>query len=66
MNYREMSRKLRVLGCSEKPQRTRGSHRKWVNPSTSGFSVIPYHGGRDLKKGTIRAIKVEWEDFVNA
>lgn len=31
--------------------RTKGSHKIHYNLVTSKIAVVPYHGGRDLKKG---------------
>jgi predicted RNA binding protein YcfA (HicA-like mRNA interferase family) len=56
MNYKELTRKLRALGCNEIPRRGGGSHRKWINPAFERGTVIPDWGNRDLKQGTIRAI----------
>ena len=68
MTYKELVKKLRLLGCKEIPRRGRGSHRKWQNPLTGRTVVIPDWGGKDLKKGTIRAIVkqlgIEWEEFL--
>ena len=67
MNYREVTRKLRALGCQELPRRGGGSHRKWFNPSTQGMTTLPDWGSRDLKNGTIRAavkqLGLDWSDF---
>ena len=56
MNYNELTKRLRILGCHEMPRRRVGSHRKWLNPATQRGTVIPDWGNRDLKEGTIRAI----------
>jgi len=56
MNYKELTKKLRTLGCGEIPRRGRGSHRKWINPATGRGSVIPDWGNKDLKQGTIRGL----------
>lgn len=70
MKYREVARKLIVLGCHELPRRVGGSHRKWFNPSTQQATVVPDWGGRDLKLGTARAavrqLGIDWQDFQNA
>lgn len=67
MNYREVTRRLRALGCQELPRRGGGSHRKWFNPGTQGMTTLPDWSSRDLKKGTIRAavkqLGIEWSDF---
>jgi predicted RNA binding protein YcfA (HicA-like mRNA interferase family) len=56
MKYREIARKLRKLGCEEIPRRGKGSHRKWLNRATGRGTVIPDHGAKELKTGTVRAI----------
>ena len=70
MTYREMSRKLKNLGCQETKHRTRGSHRKWFNPLTERATVIPDHGTNDMPIGTIRAcirqLGINWTDFKRA
>ncbi|MGH8474021.1 MAG: type II toxin-antitoxin system HicA family toxin, partial [Gammaproteobacteria bacterium] len=32
MKYRDVTQKLRALGCQELTRRSGGSHRKWYNP----------------------------------
>ena len=70
MTYREVTRKLRVLGCQELPRRGGGSHRKWFNAQTSGIASVPDWGGKDLKLGTVRAVvrdlRIDWHSFENA
>ncbi len=70
MTYKELVRKLRLLGCEEIPRRGGGSHRKWTNPSTGKATIIPDWGNKDLKKGTIHAILkqlgIDWRDFLKA
>ena len=70
MIYRVAARELLVLGCQEIPRRGGGSHRKWINPATEKATVIPDHGGRDLKLGTLRAVVrqlgLEWSAFEQA
>jgi predicted RNA binding protein YcfA (HicA-like mRNA interferase family) len=67
MNYREVARRLKQLGCEEIPRRGKGSHRKWHNPKNGRSSVLPDWGGKDLKMGTVRAalrqLGIEWQDF---
>ncbi|MFH1107921.1 MAG: type II toxin-antitoxin system HicA family toxin [Planctomycetota bacterium] len=67
MTYRDVSRKLVALGCTELPRRGQGSHRKWFNPATKRATVVPDWGGRDLKLGTVRAavrqLGLAWEQF---
>ena len=55
MKYREVVRKLSVLGCQERARKGGGSHRKWIDPISRQAAVIPDWGNRDLKMGTIRA-----------
>ena len=70
MNYNELAKKLRSLGCHEIPRRSGGSHRKWLNPATERGTVIPDWGKRDLKKGTVRGILkqlgINFDDFQKA
>ncbi|MYD73828.1 MAG: type II toxin-antitoxin system HicA family toxin [Chloroflexi bacterium] len=55
MTYRQLSRKLRALGC-EFDRQARGSHVLWRNPATGTKASIPDWGSKDLKAGTISAI----------
>ena len=55
MTYRELTRKLRVLGC-EFDRQSRGSHEIWRNRANGARTTIPNWGGRDLRAGTIRVI----------
>ena len=70
MTYREVARKLTVLGCSEIPRKGAGSHRKWHNPAANRSTVVPDWGGRDLKLGTVRGavrqLGLEGSAFQNA
>ena len=34
-----------------------GSHRQYVHPSKPGKVTIPFHKGKELKKGTVNAIR---------
>jgi len=68
VTYREAAAKLRQLGCEE--VRRRGSHRRWVNPTTGGRTTVPDWGPHDLKWGTLRAavskLGLEWRVFEEA
>jgi len=68
MTYREVARRLRVLGCHELDRRSKGSHRKWFNSNIGRATVIPDWGSKDLKEGTLRAVVhqlgLDWKDFV--
>ena len=70
MTYRDVARKLTVLGCRELPKRGSGSHRKWFNVATKRVTVVPDWGGRDLKLGTVRSavrqLGIEWQTFLDA
>jgi predicted RNA binding protein YcfA (HicA-like mRNA interferase family) len=55
VNYRELTRKLRRLGC-ELDRRARGDHEVWINLSTHNRTTVPNWGHRDLKPGTVRGI----------
>ena len=37
-------------------RRAKGSHRVYYNPINDKTIVVPYHNGKDLKKGTFMAI----------
>lgn len=70
MKYRDVTRKLKALGCHELPRRGGGSHRKWFNPETQQATVLPDCGSRDLKLGTLRAairqLGIDWAAFDDA
>jgi predicted RNA binding protein YcfA (HicA-like mRNA interferase family) len=70
MIYREAARKLTALGCREVARRSRGAHRKWLNPANNRSTAVPDWGGRDLKIGTLRAVVrqlgLDWTAFTNA
>ncbi len=55
MRYREISKRLKKLGCRQLRQ-GRGSHRIWLNPGTNQIASIPDWGSKDLAPGTVRAI----------
>jgi predicted RNA binding protein YcfA (HicA-like mRNA interferase family) len=61
VRYRELAKKLRILGCQEIKRRGKGSHRKWINPISGKGTVIPTWGGKDLKEGTLKAILKQLE-----
>ena len=70
MKYREVVKKLSVLGCQERVRKGGGSHRKWIDPVSQQATIIPDWGNRDLKLGTIRAVVrqlgIDWQRFLNA
>ncbi len=69
MNYRQLTRKLRRLGC-ELDRQAAGSHEVWVNVRTDATAIIPNWRAKDLKPGTIagilRALGISREDFDRA
>lgn len=69
MKYKEIIKKLRLMGCEEIPRKGGGSHRKWYNPSNKIVVPIPDWGNKDLKLGTLRQIirqlDLDWEEFKN-
>ena len=68
MKYREVTKKLKTLGCVELSNKRKGSHRNWCNPKAKMVVPIPVPdwGSKDLKSGTIRGIELDWEEFKNA
>ncbi len=55
MNHRELSSRLRRLGC-EFDRRAKGDHEIWIRVTTHARTTIPNWGSRDLKPGTVSAI----------
>jgi mRNA interferase HicA len=55
MRYREITKRLKRLGCYEIRQ-GKGSHRIWHNPETGQVAAVPDWGSKDLAPGTVRAI----------
>ena len=69
MNHRQLTRKLRRLGCYRHRQ-GKGSHEIWVNPQSDTEASIPQWGAKDLKPGTLAAIlrdlEIDRRDFDQA
>ena len=69
MTYRELTRKLRRLGCIFDRQ-AGGSHEIWLNLSNDRETTIPRHRNRDLPTGTLHGIRrdlgITREDFDRA
>jgi predicted RNA binding protein YcfA (HicA-like mRNA interferase family) len=67
VKYKEVTRKLKQMGCQEIPRKGGGSHRKWHNPANGSIIPIPDWGSKDLKIGTLRQIVrqlgLDWNDF---
>jgi predicted RNA binding protein YcfA (HicA-like mRNA interferase family) len=55
MTYRELTRKLRRLGC-EFDRQARGDHEIWINTANRQRTTIPNRGRRDLPLGTLHGI----------
>jgi len=55
MKYREVSKRLRELGC-EYVRPGSGSHHIWWNPALQQYTTIPDWGNKDIKPGTLRRI----------
>ena len=52
---REVIQKLRKAGFVF-DRHAKGSHEIWFNPNTRRRTVIPNHPGKDISKGTLKAI----------
>ena len=69
MTYRDLTRKLRRLGC-EFDRRARGDHEIWIKIATHARTTIPNWGSRYLKAGTIagilRDLGISREEFEDA
>lgn len=69
MTYRELTRKLRNLGCVF-DREAKGDHEIWRNPQTGRRTTIPNWGSWDLKAGTIsgilRDLDINRQDFEQA
>ncbi len=51
----DVIRKLRKAGFVF-DRHAKGSHEMWYNPDTRKRTVVPNHPGKDIPKGTLRAI----------
>jgi len=64
---RDFYASLIKFGCLE--QSIRGSHHKLLNPKTNKTSVVPVHGGKDIKKGTfsavLRQLEIDADAFID-
>ena len=41
MKYREVTKKLKALGCVELLNKRKGSHRNWINPEAKTVAPVP-------------------------
>ena len=55
MTYRQLTRKLRRLGCQFHRQ-GKGDHEIWANDATQSTAATPNWRGKDLNPGTVSAI----------
>ena len=55
LKYEEVIKKLKKLGFRLYRQ-GKGSHELWVRDSDGKVIPVPKHKGKDLRKGTLRAI----------
>ena len=55
MKYRDLSKRLRELGCEQICDGA-GSHRIWWNPAQDRYTTIPDWGAKDIRIGTVRRI----------
>ena len=68
----EIARSL-VIDITElrekKNREGKGSHEIWYNPKTDLFTVLPRHGSKDIKEGTLNATLkqagINIDDFLN-
>jgi predicted RNA binding protein YcfA (HicA-like mRNA interferase family) len=66
--YKEVRRRFVTLGLVFE-RSGKGSHEIWFNPKNDLFTVLPHHGSKDVKEGTLNAALkqagVEIDDFLN-
>ena len=66
--YKQVTKKFTKLGLIFERE-GKGSHEIWFNPKTDRFTVLPNHGSKDIKEGTlIAALKqagISVIDFLN-
>ncbi|MBN2547625.1 MAG: type II toxin-antitoxin system HicA family toxin [Anaerolineales bacterium] len=55
LNYRQITRRLGKLGFRFYRQ-GKGSHELWVRDSDGYVIPVPHYRGKNIRKGTIRAI----------
>ena len=70
MIYREAARKLARLGCREIPRSGGWRSPEMAQSRNQCSTVLPDHGGKDLKFGTLRAavrqLGLDWTAFEQA
>lgn len=69
LSYDKVIKKMRKMGFRFYRQ-GKGSHELWVRDKDKRVVPVPVHKGKDIKKGTLRAIIKEMditvESFLNA
>lgn len=70
MKYSELTRRLKKrYKCQEIKAKLSKSHRLWKNLENDKSSEIPYHGSREIPRGTLRSfiknLGIDWKDFNN-
>jgi predicted RNA binding protein YcfA (HicA-like mRNA interferase family) len=55
LSYREVTRRLRKLGFRFYRQ-AKGSHELWVRDEDGRVVPVPHYRGKNVRKGTVRAI----------
>lgn len=68
LKYRDVARKLRMLGF-ELERQGKGSHEQWRQTATGKKAIVPRHSD-DVREGTLRSILrtagIDVEDFLKA
>jgi len=66
--YNQVRKKLIKLGLIFERE-GKGSHEIWYYPITDRFTVLPHHGSKDIKEGTLKAVLMQagigTDDFLN-
>ena len=66
--YKQVRKKFVKLGLVFE-RKGKGSHEIWYNSKTDMFTVLPRHGSKDIKEGTLNATLkqagVGIDDFLN-
>ena len=69
MKYRELTRKLRRLGC-DMDRQAKGDQEIWIRVAIGARTTIPNWGSRDLRTGTVSSIlkdlRIPRDDFNRA
>ncbi len=55
LSYRDLTRRLRKLGFRFY-RHGKGSHELWVRDTDGKVVPVPHHRGKNIRKGTVRAI----------